>query len=173
MGLHYVEIVIKKPKIMVQNNLKLKKLLKELERLKAVKDSGPIAGLIFDLEQKISVMKGEKGDKGDIGPKGDKGEKGEKGESGKDAKVLFRGPKGDRGEKGELGPKGDPGIDGIDGMQGEPGSPGSPDTPEQVRDKLESLVLDERLDLEAIRGITVSKNPPINPKDKDIWVQIL
>jgi len=43
--------------------------------------------------------------------------------------------------------------DGLDGEKGEKGDPGSPDTPEQVRDKLESLKDEERLDPSAIKGL--------------------
>lgn len=49
--------------------------------------------------------------------------------------------KGDKGEKGE---KGEQGVAGKDG---------SPDTAEQVRDKLETLKEDERLDASAIKGL--------------------
>jgi len=42
---------------------------------------------------------------------------------------------------------------GKDGAPGERGKDGSPDTPEMVRDKLEELVGDERLDARAIRGL--------------------
>jgi len=41
---------------------KISKLLKDLERLKAVKDGGANAGLLFDLANKIEMAKGEKGD---------------------------------------------------------------------------------------------------------------
>lgn len=52
--------------------------------------------------------------------------------------------KGDKGERGDAGEKGDKGNDGKDG---------SPDTPEQVRNKLESLKEEERLDASAIKGL--------------------
>jgi hypothetical protein len=75
--------------------------------------------------------------------------------NGKDGKKGDRGPKGDRGEPGRsvTGPPGIPGLDGRDGKDGKDGKDGSPDTPEQVRDKLESLTDDERLDKTAIRGL--------------------
>ncbi len=73
----------------------------------------------------------------------------------------------------ENGKQGERGLDGKDGIQGNPGKDGVEITAEQVREKLENLVLDDRLDLDAIRGITVSKNPPINPKENDLWIQIL
>jgi hypothetical protein len=71
------------------------------------------------------------------------------GTNGKDGRDGQQGPKGDRGERGATGralfaPKGDAGKDGKDG---------SPDTPTEVRDKLETLKEDERLDKTAVRGI--------------------
>lgn len=44
-------------------------------------------------------------------------------------------------------------IKGEDGRDGRDGKDGSPDTPEQVRDKLETLKDDERLDKSAIKGL--------------------
>lgn len=99
----------------------------------------------------IKAIKGEKGDKGDKGEKGDKG----------DSVVGPRGPLPEAGIhyplpadglKGEQGDKGDQGIAGKDG---------SPDTAEQVRDKLQELKEDARLDRSAIKGL------PKNVADKD------
>jgi len=45
------------------------------------------------------------------------------------------------------------GVDGKDGIDGKDGKDGSPDTAEQVRDKLETLKEDERLDVSAIKGL--------------------
>jgi hypothetical protein len=45
------------------------------------------------------------------------------------------------------------GKDGRDGTNGTNGKDGSPDTPAQVRDKLESLEDEERLDVSAIKGL--------------------
>ena len=42
---------------------------------------------------------------------------------------------------------------GADGRNGENGKDGSPDSPKQVRDKLEALEGDERLDISAIKGL--------------------
>ena len=55
------------------------------------------------------------------------------------------GPQGPKGEKGDRGPKGDTSKD------------GSPDTPEQIRDKLQSLTGEERLDAYAIKNIPDNK----------------
>ena len=54
---------------------------------------------------------------------------------------------------GLSGKDGKDGRDGEPGPAGTPGKDGSPDTPEQVRDKLETLKDDERLDVKAIRGL--------------------
>lgn len=45
------------------------------------------------------------------------------------------------------------GKDGMPGKDGENGKDGSPDTPEEIRNKLESLEGDDRLDKSAIRGL--------------------
>ncbi len=44
------------------NQEKLKKLLKDLEKLKAIKDGGANAGLLYDLTTKLEMIKGDKGD---------------------------------------------------------------------------------------------------------------
>lgn len=54
------------------------------------------------------------------------------------------------GRDGEPGKDGDPGPAGAPGI---PGRDGSPDNPEEVRDKLETLQGDERLDVSAIKGL--------------------
>lgn len=86
-----------------------------------------------------------------------------------------------------------------DGKPGEKGKDGSPDTPVQVKDKLESLKGDDRLDAKAIKNlpkavqqfggggrgdiwintdksrinsITVSESAPSNPTLNDLWVDI-
>ncbi len=88
----------------------------------------------------VDVQKGDKGEDSVVpGPKGE------------DSTVP--GPKGDKGDKGDtvVGPPGPKGEDSI--VPGPKGDDGSPDTAEQVRDKLESLVDDERLDISAIKGM--------------------
>ena len=45
------------------------------------------------------------------------------------------------------------GIDGINGVDGVNGNDGSQDTPEQVRNKIETLMGEERFDLSAIKGL--------------------
>lgn len=68
------------------------------------------------------------------------------------------GVKGDKGEKGEKGDKGERGatfiaLRGAQGLPGAPGKDGSPDTSTEIRDKLETLEGDERLDKAAIKGL--------------------
>lgn len=73
---------------------------------------------------------------------------------GKDSEVPGpQGPIGPRGEPGKDGKDGKDGKSGINGKNGKDGKDGSPDTPEQVRDKLESLNGDDRLDKSAIKGL--------------------
>lgn len=107
----------------------------KLLRLARVADNGELGIVeeLDDLEDKIeNLPKPEKGEKGD---KGDQGERGTDGKDGKD------------------GVDGKDGKDGKDGVDGKDGKDGSPDTPVQVRDKLETLTGDERLDAKAIRGL--------------------
>jgi len=56
---------------------------------------------------------------------------------------LKDGKKGDKGERGES----------IQGPKGDKGDQGSPDSPEQVRDKLETLLGEDRLDASAIKNL--------------------
>ncbi len=115
-----------------------------------VKDSAPVTSLNAFLKE-VRGQQGEKGDKGeigDVGPQGEKGDKGDQGEKGEDSDVA--GPKGDRGFPGD---KGEDGRDGEDGKDGEPGKDGSPDGAFQIRDKLETLEGDERLNMSAIKGL--------------------
>lgn len=125
------------------------KQIRRLRRLAEFKEKGNMALLsqLVEIEDKLDIavpetvelIKKLKGEKGDRGPKGDEGEKGDN----------IKGDKGDKGDKGEPGEsiKGDKGEDGKDGKDG------SPDTPEQVRDKLEALEGDERLDAKFIKNL--------------------
>jgi len=90
------------------------------------------------LADKLETIKWKKGDKGDTGKKGDKGE---------------RGKEGKQGLKGMDGVDGSDGKDGADGKDGLNGADGSADTPEMIRDKLEFLRGEERLDVSAIKGL--------------------
>lgn len=83
------------------------------------------------------------------------------GKDGKDGKTIVgpRGPIGEvgrEGKQGMIGPKGDNGNDGKTGLigpAGKDGTNGSPDTAEDIRNKLELLSGDERLDAKYIRGL--------------------
>lgn len=90
----------------------------------------------------VDIEKGEPGEAGPVGPAGPEGPEG------KPSKIP--GPKGDTGEQGEAGPEGPMGPQGETGPEG---PAGSPDTAEQLRDKLETLEKDDRLDKSAIKGM--------------------
>lgn len=132
-------------------------LLDEIHKIDSKIDAitAPIADKVTAIESRplpspLSVeVKGAelvtiKGDKGD---KGDTGEQGAQGASGKD------GTDGKNGTNGLNGLDGIDGKDGANGQDGVNGKDGSPDTPEQVRDKLETLQDDNRLDVSAIKGL--------------------
>ena len=85
--------------------------------------------------------KGDKGERGPIGPQGMTGKQGPQGERGI---MGSRGIQGISGKMGIQGPKGNDGYQGKDG---------SPDTPDEVRDKLQSLSGDKRLDASSIKNI--------------------
>lgn len=108
------------------------------ETIKELKASVPNLDTVL---KSVRGTQGEKGDGGDVGVKGDKGERGEQGKQGTQG---IRGEMGERGEKGERG---------TDGIKGTDGKDGSPDTQEMVRDKLESLRGDERLSVDAVKGM--------------------
>ena len=63
------------------------------------------------------------------------------------------GKDGINGKDGITGMNGLDGKDGIDGNNGINGKDGSSDTSEEIRDKLEELKDDERLDVSAIKGL--------------------
>ena len=97
-----------------------------------------------ELESKIKNIQLKKGDNGRDGKQGNKGDKGDRGSDGKN------------GEKGAKGDKGDTGLagkDGKDGANGKDGIDGSPDNAFDIRNKLELLIEDERLDKKAIKGL--------------------
>lgn len=71
---------------------------------------------------------------------------------------IKKGDKGDKGERGEQGLPGRDGIDGKDGRDGVDGKNGEDGnikdlSPEEVRDLLELLQGDDRLDKSAIKGL--------------------
>jgi hypothetical protein len=97
--------------------------------------------------ESVKGARGDKGDQGEIGPQGPQGEPGEKGEQGD------TGPAGKDGEPGPVGPTGPKGDTGEPGPVGPVGPQGSPDFADDIRNKLEVLQGDERLDKKAIKGI--------------------
>ena len=90
----------------------------------------------------VQLIKGDKGDPGKNGISPDKDEIIQT--------VLSLTPKPKKGDDGYTPLKG---KDYFDGEAGSPGKDGSPDTPEQIREKLESLKGEARLDKESIRGL--------------------
>lgn len=112
-------------------------------------ETPPVA---FPDVQKVAIegaglFKGDQGEKGDTGLQGEVGMPGE------------RGVKGDKGERGEQGEQGEQGTGGENGRNGEDGKDGSPDTATEIRNKLEMLSGDDRLDKSFIKGLDeIEKN---------------
>ncbi len=77
------------------------------------------------------------------------------GVDGRDGKDGQDGRNGVDGRNGRDGRDGKDGVDGV-GRDGRDGKDGSSDTADQVRDKLESLTEDNRLDISAIKGLDVN-----------------
>lgn len=123
-----VEATDKDPKDFTEEINELRSKIEELQ-------SKPLAELFSNIE----FLKGKEGDKGEQGGVGEQGKQGEKGKS-------IKGEKGDsvKGEQGDIGETGE---------QGEKGENGSPDMAEDIRNKLELLKDDERLDAKAIKGL--------------------
>ena len=71
----------------------------------------------------------------------------------KQGPIGIQGLSGKDGKDGLNGKDGLPGKDGINGKDGLRGKDGSSDTPEQIRNKLQTLKNDQRLDVSAIKGI--------------------
>lgn len=146
-------------------------LLTELrKRVALTKSQWPFAGVLMDtlrvivdkirgIEAKVAEvekMPGPPGQDGIQGPPGEPGlpgEDGYDGVDGKDGKDGERGPRGIQGPRGFMGDDGPQGPKGDKGEQGEKGADGSPDTPEQVRDKLQTLKDEDRLDASAIKNL--------------------
>lgn len=108
---------------------------------------------IATLTETVSKVEAQKGDKGDKGEKGDTGETGPQGIQGEKGEAVV-GPQGPKGEKGDKGDRGESGT---------PGSAGSPDTAEDIRNKLELLEGDERLDAKSIKGLPESSKANDTP----------
>jgi len=100
--------------------------MKEMMRHKSTPDE-ETENIVMRLMMKLALVdRGEKGDIGSIGPKG---------------------------ERGEVGEDGLDGRNGIDGKDGRDGKDGSPDTSEQIRDKIHSLTGENRVSIDAIKGV--------------------
>lgn len=137
-----------------------KRLIAVENKLTSVKEDinkdVPLDNTITRLAMKlaINIADVQKGDKGDSiqGEQGEIGAQGPQGEAGKDGKD---GAPGRDGKDGAAGPQ---------GPQGEAGAAGSiaSISPEEVRNHLELLTGDDRLDASAIKGLeaVVKKNLP-------------
>ena len=111
-----------------------------------------IASMFSDMNGSDVFVKELHGEKGDTGEQGEKGDKGDIGDRG------IQGERGTRGERGEKGDKGERGSDGIQGERGDNGIDGEHGSikelsPDEIRDSLELLVNDERLNKTAVKGI--------------------
>src|SRR3990167_392335 len=110
----------------MDNKTKLKKLLNELEKLKAIKDGGVLDGLLFDLANKIEMTKGEKGESPQKGI--DYWTENEINQIirqiTKSIRVPVDGETGERGETGKSGKDGKDGRDGRNGIDGRDGEQG-------------------------------------------------
>jgi hypothetical protein len=142
-----------KPEI---NNLSPEQV-RRLEKLAKLLDDGNLAILehLFEIEEKIDAKVEEmKASVPDVYKilEAVQLQDGEDGEDGKDGAQGEKGDKGDKGDTGEKGEKGDPGRDGVDGINGIPGDIKDL-SPEELRDSLELLQGDERLDINAVKGI--------------------
>jgi len=156
---------------------KQEKLLRALKEKKVVDETTlGVFKMVEELNDRLDeeipkitdVIKRVKGDEGEQGEKGEKGEKGDTGEQGE------QGPQGETGERGEKGHKGDQGKPGVTpdtttialeaaGIAQERLTPFIPtieqieaDLPklgERIRDGLEVLQGDERLDASAVKGL--------------------
>lgn len=135
-------------------------ILQEAHRRLALKQRGGDTAVLLD--RVVEKMKsGLKNRELIPGPQGEKGERGETGRKGE------RGSRGERGERGRTGKQGPPGKngsdgrDGVDGLNGSNGKDGSPDQPSQIREKLESLSGNDRLDAKAIKNLPVQEVRPV------------
>lgn len=178
------------------------KTQKEAEKMaKEEEKSQKEVSAVKEVMNKLQMVKGEQGVPGETitGPQGEKGEKGDKGDQGEIGIPGMDGLDGIDGKNGKDGRDGKNGLNGKDGEDGLNGKDGSPDTPEVVREKLETLKGENRLDAKAIKNlpravqqfggngrndvwvntdkskinsITVSVTAPSNPTLNDLWVDI-
>lgn len=107
-------------------------------------------------------------EKGEIGEKGIQGEQGRQGEIGLQSEIP--GPKGDKGDRGDsgdsiVGPEGPIGPKGDKGEKGDAGDIKDL-SPEELRNSLELLKEDERLDKSAIKGLDILEKDVIALKGR-------
>lgn len=129
-----------------------------------VKEVATESKLPQEILEKIRMVRGDQGEKGETGERGIQGEKGDKGDKGEDGKDGRDGTDGIHGLDGINGTNGKDGRNGVDGING------SPDMAEDIRNKLELLLGDERLDSKHIKGLEkiedrlkLIQNQPFNP----------
>lgn len=121
----------------------------------------------------LLTIKGDKGDMGidgkvgNTGPKGDKGDIGPEGKEGKEGKV---GKQGKTGKDGKQGIQGNKGKQGDQGEKGDQGEHGSSDTPIEIRDKLELLDGNYRLDAKAIKNLPLVISNSVKRDDHKVKV---
>lgn len=105
---------------------------------------------IPDLNKVLESVRGTQGEQGVKGEQGQEGPPGPQGEKGEDSTVP-----GPQGEMGELGPQGEIGEQGPPGPKGEKGEVGDLKelSPDEIRNSLELLQGEERLNKSAIKGL--------------------
>lgn len=120
-------------------------LEKALNKLEEVKETA-----LPKLQDVLDQVRGKDGNDGEQGIDGEKGDKGDKGDDGKEGK------QGKDGRDGRDGIDGRDGVDGLDGQDGKNGIDGKEITPEQVKEKIESLKGENRVDASAIKNLPQS-----------------
>ena len=140
-------------------------ILGELEGTKA--DKSEVSQIYSDLEEKIANTKTIKGEKGD---KGEQGISGKDGLNGKDGKNGLNGLDGKNGADGKDGKDGlNPVVDYVKvSREIDEKLLDVKDNPDEIRNKLELLKGEDRLDKSAIRGLddyeeiaTLAKQPKV------------
>lgn len=142
-------------------NNKVSTLKQEVEGVKGSADNNNILQSAIALAR-TETLKGDIGDKGEQGIQGENGKDGKDGLNGLDGKDGSNGLNGKDGKNGKDGQKGEKGEKGDKGDQGRDGNEGSPDNAIDIRDKLESLIGNEKLSSNAIGGLKkfVVENAP-------------
>lgn len=131
-------------------------LEQEMEDLKSqLKQEPPedskVEKVAMRLAAKLATL--EKGDTGNQGEQGPEGPQGPQGAPGQDGKDGAPGPKGEKGDKGDQGEPGTPGQDADAQQIIKTLEADIPAFGPQIRDALELLQGEERLSIEAVRGL--------------------